>query len=468
MTIKSEKLNVKLGTLTNIEQTCYGKDNAGVSVSYSGFDTEMAKLRLLVTEKTEAETKKTYEAYADANEGTLAYTKLPTGTYDVKVQLLGFNGCEMSNGVLLEKEVEFKPLEEPRFLEDNYFSEDNKCENIGKGRMHLEMMGWAPDVYTWTIKRAGQTDAELKKHTHCGDKLPNGATAFDLWTLPEGENVFTMWDACGYKYTKTANIKADYVAPLTIDTVNSKAYSCEGRTDGSFTFVAWPWDIEDSAAVLKDGKIGIKDFKPVVKDGKAYFELKGQGAGVYTLSTTDLCGREQSKNNDFTDFSAKNGMLTIKAAFNDAAEECEVGKRVIKASAMGGTAPYTFSIEKNGTAVETSEATEATSFNSKLLGEGVYSVSVTDNTNCKAINDEDLKINKLNVKLGELAKKDQSCYGVNNAGVSVDYSGFDTQMAKLRLLVTEKTEAETKKTYEVFADASEGTLAYTELPTGAY
>ncbi len=392
LTIKSEKLNVKLGTLANIEQTCYGKNNAGVSVSYSGFDTEVAKLRLLVTEKTEAETKKTYEAYADANEGTLAYTELPTGAYEVKVQLLGINGCEMNNGVLLEKEVEFKPLEEPRFLEDNYFSEDNKCENIGKGRMHLEMMGWAPDVYTWTIKRAGQTDAELKKHTHCGDKLPNGATAFDLWTLPEGENVFTMWDACGYKYTKTADIKADYVAPLTIDTVNSKAYSCEGRTDGRFTFVAWPWDIEDSAAVLKDGNIGLKDFKPEVKDGKAYFELKGQGAGVYTLVTTDLCGREESNENNFTDFSAKNGRLTVDVDFDAEAAKCDVEKRIFKVTAKGGTAPYVYSITKGDATVQTTEATEKKSFNSQLLTDGTYVVTVTDKTDCKAVYDDGLTI----------------------------------------------------------------------------
>ncbi|MBP3717840.1 MAG: hypothetical protein J6I79_10155 [Paludibacteraceae bacterium] len=468
--LKINKLNVKLGGLAKKDQSCYGVNNAGVSVDYSEFDTQMAKLRLLVTEKTEAETKKTYEVFADASEGTLAYNELPAGAYEVKVQLLGFNGCEMSNGVLLEKEINFEALEEPRFLEENYFSEDNKCENIGKGRMHMEMMGWAPDVYTWTIKRAGQTDDELKKYTHCGDKLTNGATAFDLWTLPEGENVFTMWDACGYKYTKTADIKADYVAPLTIDTVNSKAYSCEGRTDGRFTFVAWPWDIEDSAAVLKDGNIGLKDFKPEVKDGKAYFELKGQGAGVYTLVTTDLCGREESKENNFTDFSTKNGMLTIKAVFDEDADECEIGKRVIKATATGGTAPYIFSIEKNGTAVETSEAINATSYGSKLLGEGKYTVSVTDKTDCKAVYGEDLTIKseKLNVKLGTLANIEQTCYGKNNAGVSVSYSGFDTEVAKLRLLVTEKTEAETKKTYEAYADANEGTLAYTELPTGAY
>ena len=392
LTIKSEKLNVKLGSLTNIEQTCYGKDNAGVSVSYSGFDTEMAKLRLLVTEKTEAETKKTYEAYADANEGTLAYTKLPTGTYDVKVQLLGFNGCEMSNGVLLEKEITIAALEKPEFLEDRYGVAHNQCEGMAKGRMHLEMNGWKDGVYSWTLRRS-YDQGELEVYHHCGEKL-NGATTFDLWSLPEGKTIFTMWDACDTIYKKVENIKAAYVGPVKIKMGDCTPISCADRTDGSVTFVASHWDIPYQASVILDGDTALKDFRPVIKaDGKAYFELKGQGAGIYQLATKDACERTvDSEPFDFTAFSAQNGMLTVDVDFDAEAAKCDVEKRVFKVTANGGTAPYVYSFTKGNATVQTTEATEKKSFNSQLLTDGTYVVTVTDKTDCKAVYDDGLTI----------------------------------------------------------------------------
>ena len=392
LTIKSEKLNVKLGSLTNIEQTCYGKDNAGVSVSYSGFDTEMAKLRLLVTEKTEAETKKTYEAYADANEGTLAYTKLPTGTYDVKVQLLGFNGCEMSNGVLLEKEITIEALEKPEFLEDRYGVAHNQCEGMAKGRMHLEMNGWKDGIYTWSLQRSFD-QGKPAEYTHCGEKL-NGATTFDLWSLPEGKTIFTMWDACDTIYKKVENIKAAYVGPVKIKMGDRTPISCADRTDGSVTFVASHWDIPYQASVILDGDTALKDFRPVIKaDGKAYFELKGQGAGIYQLATKDACERTvDSEPFDFTAFSAQNGMLTVDVDFDAEAAKCDVEKRIFNVTAKGGTAPYVYSITKGNATVQTTEATEKKSFNSQLLADGTYVVTVTDKTDCKAVYDDGLTI----------------------------------------------------------------------------
>lgn len=381
--------SISVNKVEEKHQKCYGVDNGEITVSFSG-NTSGASLKFVAIG---ADGKPVKAVTTDLEDSSVDISGLAPGSYDVR---LGYNvsGCETSDkAISVAKDlVVIKALDKPLFLKDKKRVEDNPCENIGKGRMHLEMVGWTPDVYKWTLKRAGQTDAELKPQSHCGDKLPNGVTAFDLMTLPEGENVFTMWDACGTIHSDTAIIGHRDLAPITIDTVNSKAISCEGRTDGGLTFVAWPWDVEDSAAVLKDGKIGIEDFKPEVKDGKAYFELKGQGAGVYTLVTTDLCGREESKENNFTAFSAQNGMLTVDVDFDAEAAKCDVEERIFKVTATGGTAPYIYTITKGGATVQTTEATEKKSFNSQLLTDGTYVVTVTDKTDCKAVYDNGLTI----------------------------------------------------------------------------
>lgn len=378
--------SISVNKVEEKHQKCYGVDNGEITVSFSG-NTSNASLKLVAV-GVDGKPKK--DVTTDLEEGSVVISDLAPGTYDVR---LGYNvsGCEVSDQSLsVAKDLVILALDKPVFLKDKKKVEDNPCENIGKGRMHLEMVGWTPDVYKWTLKRAGQTDAELKPQSHCGDKLPNGATAFDLMTLPEGENVFTMWDACGIIHMDTAIIGHRDLAPITIDTVNSKAISCEGRTDGGLTFVAWPWDVEDKALItLEDDTINVT---PVITDGKAYFELNGHGAGTYTLTTTDLCGDKKPKDIDFTAFSAQNGMLTVDVDFDAEAAKCDVEKRVFKVTANGGTAPYVYSITKGNATVQTTEATEKKSFNSQLLTDGTYVVTVTDKTDCKAVYDNGLTI----------------------------------------------------------------------------
>lgn len=378
--------SISVNKVEEKHQKCYGVDNGEITVSFSG-NTSNASLKLVAV-GVDGKPKK--DVTTNLEEGSVVISDLAPGTYDVR---LGYNvsGCETSDkAISVAKDLVILALDKPVFLKDKKRVEDNPCENIGKGRMHLEMVGWTPNVYKWTLKRAGQTDAELEIEYHCGDKLPNGATAFDLMTLPEGENVFTMWDACGIIHMDTAIIGHRDLAPITIDTVNSKAISCEGRTDGGLTFVAWPWDVEDKALItLEDDTINVT---PVITDGKAYFELNGHGAGTYTLTTTDLCGDKKPKDIDFTAFSAQNGMLTVDVDFDAEAAKCDVEKRVFKVTANGGTAPYVYSITKGNATVQTTEATEKKSFNSQLLTDGTYVVTVTDKTDCKAVYDEGLTI----------------------------------------------------------------------------
>lgn len=413
-------------SVNNVEekhQKCYGVDNGEITVSFSG-NTSGASLKFVAIG---ADGKPVKAVTTDLEDSSVDISGLAPGSYDVR---LGYNvsGCETSDkAISVAKDlVVIKALDKPLFLKDKKRVEDNPCENIGKGRMHLEMVGWTPDVYKWTLKRAGQTDAELEPQSHCGDKLPNGVTAFDLMTLPEGENVFTMWDACGTIHSDTAIIGHRDLAPITIDTVNSKAISCEGRTDGGLTFVAWPWDVEDKALItLEDDTINVT---PVITDGKAYFELNGHGAGTYTLTTTDLCGDKKPKDIDFTAFSAQNGMLTVGVDFDAEAAKCDAEKRIFKVTATGGTAPYIYTITKGGVTVQTTETTENKSFNSQLLTDGTYVVTVTDKTDCKAVYDKELTIKPIHTMKADM--REVACGDGKSVMISTLVDGGETSATK--------------------------------------
>lgn len=368
---------------TKVEhQTCYGEDNGSIGVTYTGFSGKMN----VAAYATDAKGTVTPSVYDDEQK-CLVIPNLAPGSYKV-VLGLSVNGCSVSNQSFpVADNLEIKALEEPKFLEDNYQVVHNQCEGGNKGRMHLEMTGWKDGIYKWSIKRATDT-GEPKENTHCGEKLANGATAFDLWTLPEGETIFTMWDACKTVYSKIETIKAEYADPLTIDMGENKAYTCADRTDGSLTFVASSWDVENKAAFKKNGEEMTEKVSPVIKEDKAYFQLKNQGSGVYTLTTTDLCDRTAEKMFDFTAFSEENG-LNIATDFDAEGAICDLEKRVFKINVSGGTAPYIYNISKtDGTVIETSEATEKATYESKSLSDGLYKVTVTDKTECIAEFDE--------------------------------------------------------------------------------
>ena len=368
---------------TKVEhQTCYGEDNGSIGVTYTGFSGKMN----VAAYATDAKGTVTPSVYDDEQK-CLVIPNLAPGSYKV-VLGLSVNGCSVSNQSFpVADNLEIKALEEPKFLEDNYQVVHNQCEGGNKGRMHLEMMGWKDGIYSWSIKRATDT-GEPNVNTHCGEKLANGATAFDLWTLPEGKTVFTMWDACKTVYSKIETIKAEYADPITIDMGENKAYTCADRTDGSLTFVASNWDVENKAAFKKNGEEMTEKISPVIKEDKAYFQLKNQGSGVYTLTTTDLCDRTAEKTFDFTAFSEENG-LNVATDYDAEAAKCDIEKRVFRINVSGGTAPYIYTISKtDGTVIETSEATEKATYESKSLSDGLYKVTVTDKTECIAEFDE--------------------------------------------------------------------------------
>ncbi|MBP5457572.1 MAG: hypothetical protein J6Y37_13865 [Paludibacteraceae bacterium] len=260
------------------------------------------------------------------------------------------------------------------------------------------MTGWQDGLYSWCIERNGNKSGT---NTHCGETLRSGVVAFDLWHLPEGQNIFYMWDQCQDTfYTKEQVIPAAYEDPLTIDMGENKAYTCLDRADGSVTFVASSWDPE-FYAVLKRGDEVVKDgAKPKLVEGKAYFELSDQGAGVYTLSTTDYCKRTVEKEFDLTAYSKEKGMFHISSVDFDAkAARCEWDQRFIKAKVAGGSAPYVYKVETaDGTSIQISDTTLSSSFISDLLPDGKFKIVAVDSTNCESVYDEGLELESI-VKL---------------------------------------------------------------------
>lgn len=395
--VKTPLTSIKVSNWDHKDQTCYNINNGSISFSFSGNSAASSLQFAVFGEDGQPVAGKSITSNAEKDDVTI--DELAPGIYDVKLAY-SYKGCEADDkSISVVEAINIEGLEKPMFIDKNYTITPNKCENASEGRMHFEMMGWKDGIYTWTLQRAGQSKDDLTENTHHGELLENGAIAFDLWGLPEGENIFTMWDGCenGFRYSKSDVVKDAHEDKPELEVVDKIAFSCLDRKDGGFTFVASPWDVANTARFKKDEEEA-KDVHPSLKDGKAYFEYKEQGAGTYTLSVKDLCKRDVILPFDFTEFSSKNGALVAAVDFDADAAKCDVDARQFTVTANGGTAPYVYAITKvDGTAVKTSEATEETTFASDLLTDGSYKVSVTDKTDCKAIYNGDIIIDPAHV-----------------------------------------------------------------------
>lgn len=395
--VKTPLTSIKVSNWDHKDQTCYNINNGSISFSFSGNSAASSLQFAVFGEDGQPVAGKSITSNAEKDDVTI--DELAPGIYDVKLAY-SYKGCEADDkSISVVEAINIEGLEKPMFIDKNYTITPNKCENASEGRMHFEMMGWKDGIYTWTLQRAGQSKDDLTENTHHGELLENGAIAFDLWGLPEGENIFTMWDGCenGFRYSKSDVVKDAYEDKPELEVVDKIAFSCLDRKDGSFTFVASPWDVANTAKFKKDEEEA-KDVHPSLKDGKAYFEYKEQGAGTYTLSVKDLCKRDVILPFDFTEFSSKNGALVAAVDFDADAAKCDVDARQFTVTANGGTAPYVYAITKvDGTEVKTSEAIESTTFESDLLTDGSYKVSVTDKTDCKAIYNGDIIIDPAHV-----------------------------------------------------------------------
>ncbi len=398
---KTSLAAIKISNEKHEDQTCYGIDNGSITFSYTDNSAKSSLQFAVFDEEGNLVADKTVVTALEKD--IITIDKLAPGKYVVKLGY-GYEGCGATDNSITVTRATIEGLEKPKFLTENYSYQNNKCEGGSEGRMHLEMMGWKDGIYSWTLQRAGQSEEDLEVYTHHGELLENGATAFDLWGLPEGVNIFTIWDACenGFHYPVSQFIGADYVDTPALDVEDKVAFTCLDRKDGSFTFVASPWDVANTAKFKKDEEEA-KDVHPSLKDGKAYFEYKEQGAGTYTLSVKDLCKRDVILPFDFTAFSNQNGALVANVDFDAEAAMCDVDKRMFTVTAAGGTAPYVYEITKaDGTAVKTSEATEETSFDSDLLTDGSYKVTITDKTDCKAVYNGDLVIDPAHVMTAQM------------------------------------------------------------------
>ncbi|MCQ2218263.1 MAG: right-handed parallel beta-helix repeat-containing protein [Paludibacteraceae bacterium] len=368
-------------------QKCFGTDDCSIAVKYTGFTGNMNVTAYAIDAKGNE-----VSSIYDDEQKCLLISKLAPGIYDVELRI-SVNGCSLSDKAYnVAEKIELEGLEEPVYLSEKYSFVNNRCEGKAKGSMHMEMKGWKDGYYYWTIKRAGSPDGEIQKNWHHGDALADGVFAFDIDGLPEGKNTFTMYDYCGnVVFAQIQNISADYIDAITLDMGEMKPYTCADRKDGSLSFIASPWVAGDEAVIkLGEEKLSVS---PEVKEGKAYFNLSNQGAGVYTITTTDLCSRKEEKAFDFTEFAEKNGLFHISSVDYDAkTARCEWEKRFVKACVAGGTAPYVYKVETiDGNSIQVSEPATSTSFVSDLLPDGKFKIVAVDNTNCESVYDEGLE-----------------------------------------------------------------------------
>lgn len=371
---------------TATHQKCYGINNGAIDITYSGYDGKM-QVVAVVTDVNNAKNIHRSELAADGK--TLTVSGLSPGNYTIRL-VLTIEGCDLANDYVdYEKAVEIKGLQEPKIAHVDVTP--NPCEGKNEGRMYIQMSGWEDGRYLWTMKYANNETEGSKNDFHgkqIGDEAERGLVPFDMYNLPEGENIFSVYNVCDEKkpiLQVIETIKGEYINPVTITLADEKPITCENREDGEFTFVVSPWN-KYNKATFNDEEA--KDIK--VEEGKAYFVYTGKGAGKYTLATTDVCSREESKEFDLTAYSEENGLFKISQVDFDAdGAKCDVDKRKISINVKGGTAPYIYSIKTNdGSAFETSEAIEALSFTSKKLTDGQFKVEVTDALNCVSSTDD--------------------------------------------------------------------------------
>ncbi|MBQ0030636.1 MAG: hypothetical protein KBT32_09395, partial [Bacteroidales bacterium] len=246
-------LDVKLEKPSVVHPTCTTPEEAGITIDYSGFDTKVAKLRLTAIEKTEAEEKQSFEVFATANEGTLSLSEMPLGAYDVKVQLLGIDGCELENGILYEDVITFKQTGVPSLVKASLSPSSPTCVKSPNGGASITINNWnekstvslyAGEELVWSAKAIGEgtpngTTGLLQKGSDATENTENGLmtiSTVDLTVsgLVGGAYTIVVEDQCASKQSQDFEL-SPISDPFFIVQTAKTDLDCASSTDGQIS-----------------------------------------------------------------------------------------------------------------------------------------------------------------------------------------------------------------------------------------
>ena len=298
----------------------------------------------------------------------------------------------------------------------------------------------------------------------------NMPTSSTVTGLPVGIHTVTVTDSKGCQ--AVATIEIDEPAALTAVIVSSEDVSCSGDSDGSATVVAsggtasytYQWSNGETTAVaIQLGKgiasvvvsdangctamavVTIGEPKPLVADAGVVKQVScsggsdgvafvgaiggtlpftvawsngstnalatGLSAGYYTVTVTDANGCQATSSVTLT---APDQLLVTAEVLKDAS--CNQNNGEAKATAAGGTGPYTY---------QWSHGIQLTTYGSSTitgLTSGSYQVTVRDANGCEAISGVMIKDGGMITAIVDM-HTDVSCHGGSNGAISISVSG---------------------------------------------
>ncbi len=259
-------------------------------------------------------------------------TGLGAGTYNVTVT--DANGCTSTGSITL---TQSGTLTLAATL-SSYNGSNISCSGSTDGSIDLTVSGGAsPFIYNWS----------------------NGATTQDLSLLGAGTYTVTVTDANNCSTTASSTITQP--APLISPTVSSSfngGYNvgCNGSTNGSINLTPAG---------------GTAPYTYNWSNGATTQDLAGLGAGTYTVTVTDLNGCTSSTSVALTEPPPFTNTLTSPTFAGGYNVTCLGNDGSIDLTPSGGTSPYTYLWN-----------TGATTQDLAGLGDGIYSVTITDANGC--------------------------------------------------------------------------------------
>jgi uncharacterized membrane protein len=256
-------------------------------------------------------------------------TSLASGLYSVTIT--DSKGCTYALSV---------QINQPSPINVVYNKSDASCFGSNTGIIQLIVTGGTPG-YSYSWKKNGLS-----------------ISAPDLNALSAGTYEVTVTDANACTpVTQTITI-TEPSAALTISAVKTKDVSCNGGNDGSVTVAANGGTPGYTFSWTKDGNTITAP------------ELNTLSAGVYVVTVTDNNGCTEVSNSITI---SEPAVLIASASAADIA--CAGGTTTVTATATGGTAAYTYSIDGGS-----SQA----SANFSGITAGEHTINVTDLNGCTA------------------------------------------------------------------------------------
>jgi len=276
----------------------------------------------------------TYIISASTNQPNVTFGNLTAGTYYMEALDLG--GCT-------GKSQDFIIEDSSQLDFGLYIVPNSTCSNIPNGKLYVTgQTGTAPYTYLWS----------------------NSATTSYISGLTEGNYSVSVTDAYGCVQSRAGNVTK--VPKIGVGAVTSTPPTCfqsNGVINVTVTGGTSPFYYSASTG-------------DVLISYSTTYSLSGLSAGDYQFLITDsgLCSVGATAS-----IQSAQGMAKVTVTGQNSV--CSTSNGLITISVVGGVAPYSYTLvypDATQQTVNTSQLTQVFS----NLGSGIYSVYVTDSSNC--------------------------------------------------------------------------------------